>query len=95
MNIAANWLPDLVGAVIARGNVGDPDAERLHAQLCMMELVERAVRPVGIKHLLRQRGIPIAASTRRTDYTPCSPEVLYALECCAGMWFTPDGEMKL
>ncbi len=94
MSIAANWLPDLVGAVIAKGHAGDPDAERLHAQLCMMELVERAVRPVGIKHLLRQRGIPITPSTRRTTYEPCSPEVLRALEYCAGMWFTPDGELQ-
>jgi 4-hydroxy-tetrahydrodipicolinate synthase len=95
MSIATNWLPDLVGTVIAKGKAGDPDAERLHAHLCIMELVERAVRPVGIKHLLRQRGIPIVPSTRRTDYTPCSPEVLYALECCTKMWFTTDGELKL
>jgi 4-hydroxy-tetrahydrodipicolinate synthase len=95
MSIAANWLPDLVGTVIAKGKTEDPDAERLHAHLCMMELVERAVRPVGIKHLLRQRGIPIVANTRRTDYTPCSPEVLYALECCTKMWFTTDGELDM
>lgn len=95
MSIAANWLPDLVGAVIAKGQAGDPDVERLHAHLCMMEMVERAVRPVGIKHLLRKRGVPIAVSTRRTPYTPCSPEVLYAIECCSKMWFKSAGELNL
>ena len=95
MSIAATWLPDLVGAVIAEGIAGTPDAERLHAHLCMMEMAERAVHPLGLKHLLRKRGMPIVPSTRRTSLIPCSPEALRALDYCAEMWFTPRGELTL
>ncbi|MCP4378304.1 MAG: dihydrodipicolinate synthase family protein [bacterium] len=95
MSIASIWLPDLVGTVIAEGIAGKPDAERLHAHLCMMEMAERAVHPLGLKHLLRKRGVSIAPSTRRTSYKPCSPEALRALDYCAEMWFTPGGELRL
>ncbi len=94
MSIATNWLPDLVSAVIEKEKAGDVDAGRLQAKLCSMDLVERAVRPVGIKYLLRKRGLPIIPNTRRTPAAPCPLEMLRALDECAGMWFTANGELQ-
>ncbi len=60
MTIAAIWLPELVAAVIEKAQAGDPDAERLHAQLCAMKLAQRAVHPGGSKYLLAKRGLPVS-----------------------------------
>ena len=64
MSIAAAWLPDLVAAVIEAGCAGDPDAERLQAELCAMEMVQRVVHPQGTKYLLGKRGVPITPASR-------------------------------
>jgi dihydrodipicolinate synthase/N-acetylneuraminate lyase len=94
MSIASIWLPDLVGDVIAKEKAHDADAERLHACLCAMEMVERAVHPAGLKRLLAKRGIPILPLTR-TAHAPLSLEACRALDYCAASWFDPNGELRL
>ncbi len=92
MSIAAIWLPDLVGAVIEAGRTGRSDADRLHAHLCALELAQRVVHPQGSKYLLSRRGVPIAARSRHTA-SPLTPEVRYALDCCAAQWFDAAGSL--
>ncbi len=93
MSIAANWLPDLVGEVIAAGRSGDPQADRLQARLCMLEMVERAAHPLAVKFFLARRGLPVKMRTR-SDAPPLDGEVLRALEICAQAWFHPDGSLR-
>ena len=93
MTIAAIWLPDLVAAVIEKAQTGDPDAERLHAQLCAMKLAQRAVHPGGSKYLLAKRGLPL--TSRGRAYPALSPETLLALDYAAQTWFDTNGELRL
>jgi len=92
MTTAAIWLPDLVAAVIERGRAGDPDADRLHSELCAMQLVQRLVHPQGSKYLMGKRGVPISAHSRH-ETSPLTPEVLYALDRAAERWFRADGSL--
>jgi 4-hydroxy-tetrahydrodipicolinate synthase len=94
MSIAAIWLPDLVAAVIEKGRAGDPDAERLHGELCAMELVQRLVHPQGAKYLLGLRGLPITTRSRHPT-SPLVSEVLYALDRAAERWFLSDGSLAV
>ncbi len=93
MGIAAIWLPDLVQAVIERGQRGDPSADRLHAHLCALELAQRVVHPQGSKYLLGKRGVPISIRSRHPK-SPLTPEVLYALDRCAALWFDAAGNLN-
>lgn len=92
MTTAAIWLPDLVAAVIDGTQAGDPDVERLHGELCVMQLVQRVVHPQGAKYLLSKRGVPIHARSRYPQ-SPLTPEVLYALDYAAQRWFQSDGSL--
>ena len=92
MSIAAAWLPDLVAAVIRAGRVGDPGAERLHASLCAMEMVQRVVHPQGTKYLLRKRGLSMMPRSRHA-HSPLTPNVVYGLDYCAALWFDAQGEL--
>ncbi|MCU0500869.1 MAG: dihydrodipicolinate synthase family protein [Anaerolineae bacterium] len=92
MSIAAAWLPDLVAAVIAAGRTGDPDAERLQAELCALEMVQRVVHPQGTKYLLGKRGAPITTASRHPR-SPLTANVVRALEYCAAVWFDGMGEL--
>ena len=92
MSIAAAWLPDLVAAVIEAGCAGDPDAERLQAELCAMEMVQRVVHPQGTKYLLGKRGVPITPASRHAR-SPLTANVVRALEYCAATWFYGAGEL--
>jgi 4-hydroxy-tetrahydrodipicolinate synthase len=91
MSIAAIWLPELAAAVIEKAQAGDPDAGRLHAQLCAMELAQRAVHPGGSKYLLAKRGLPV--TSRGRAYPELSPETLRALDFAAQAWFDANGEL--
>ena len=93
MSIATNYVPELVSAVVAKALAGDRDAERLHRLLCTIEIAERAVHPLGVKHLLAKRGLPIAATTR-ADIPPLSAEVCAGLDYCAAQWFDERGELR-
>lgn len=93
MGIAAIWLPDLVAAVVDKARAGDPDAERLHAHLCALELAQRVVHPQGSKYLLGKRGVPISTRSRHPK-SPLTPEVLYALDRCALLWFDAAGQLR-
>jgi 4-hydroxy-tetrahydrodipicolinate synthase len=93
MSIAAIWLPELVAAVIEKAQAGDPDAGRLHAQLCAMELAQRAVHPGGSKYLLAKRGLPL--TSRGRAYPALAPETLCALDFAAQAWFEANGELRL
>ncbi|MBN1936792.1 MAG: dihydrodipicolinate synthase family protein [Anaerolineae bacterium] len=93
MGIAAIWLPDLVAAVIDKGRAGDPDAERLQAHLCALELAQRVVHPQGSKYLLGKRGVPISTRSRHPR-SPLTPEVLHALDYCATQWFDAAGQLR-
>lgn len=90
MSIAAIWLPDLVHEVIEAGRAGQRDADRLHARLCALELAQRVVHPHGSKYLLSKRGVPIAPHSRH-HASSLTPEVRYALDCCAALWFDHAG----
>jgi 4-hydroxy-tetrahydrodipicolinate synthase len=92
MSIAAAWLPDLVAAVIEAGCAGDPDAERLQAELCAMEMVQRVVHPQGTKYLLGKRGVPITPASRHPR-SPLTSNVVRALDYCAAIWFDGAGEL--
>ena len=93
MTIAAIWLPELVAAVIEKAQTGDPEAERLQAQLCAMKLAQRSVHPGGSKYLLAKRGLPI--SCRGRGYPALRPETLVAMDFAARTWFDAQGELKL
>jgi 4-hydroxy-tetrahydrodipicolinate synthase len=93
MSIASIWLPELVAAVIEKTQSGDSDAERLHAQLCAMELAQRSVHPAGSKYLLGKRGLPI--TSRGRAYPALSSETLAALDYAAQAWFDPNGKLRL
>jgi 4-hydroxy-tetrahydrodipicolinate synthase len=92
MSTAAIWLPDLVAAVIEKGLAGDADAERLQSLLCAMHLVQRLAHPQGTKYLLGKRGLPITHWSRH-ERSPLTPEVLQALDYCAGRWFDKGGDL--
>jgi 4-hydroxy-tetrahydrodipicolinate synthase len=92
MSTAAIWLPDLVAAVIDKGLAGDADAERLQRLLCAMHLVQRLAHPQGTKYLLGKRGLPITSRSRH-EHSPLTPEVLQALDYCAGRWFDEAGNL--
>jgi 4-hydroxy-tetrahydrodipicolinate synthase len=92
MSIAAAWLPDLVAAVIAAGYAGDADAERLQAELCALEMVQRVVHPQGTKYLLGKRGVPITPASRHPR-SPLTSNVVRALDYCAAIWFDGAGEL--
>ena len=92
MGISSAWLPDLVGAVIEATRAGNPDAERLHSTLCVMELAQRLVHPEGTKHLLSRRGLQISPRSRRRD-GQFTPELAYALDRAATQWLQADGEL--
>jgi 4-hydroxy-tetrahydrodipicolinate synthase len=92
MCIAAAWLPDLAAAVIAAGCAGAPDAERLQAELCAMEMVQRVVHPQGTKYLLGRRGVPITPASRH-ERSPLTASVVRALDYCAAIWFDGAGEL--
>lgn len=92
MSIAAIWLPDLVASVIEKGRAYDPDAVRLHEELCVMEMVQRVVHPQGAKVLLGRRGLPITGRSRHPT-SPLTPEVCYALDRVADRWFSADGSL--
>ncbi len=94
MSIAAAWLPDLVAAVIAAARGADPQAERLHAALCALEMVQRVVHPQGTKYLLGKRGLPITARSRHAR-SPLTPEVVQALDVCARLWFDSAGDLRI
>ena len=92
MTTAAIWLPDLVAAVIDKTQAGDPDVERLHGELCIMQLVQRVAHPEGAKYLLCKRGVPIHSRSRYPK-SPLTPELLYALDYAAQRWFQSDGSL--
>jgi 4-hydroxy-tetrahydrodipicolinate synthase len=92
MGIASIWLPDLVGAIIARAQAGDADATRLHAALCALELAQRAVHPAGTKYLLGKRGLPVAPRVRQPA-RPLAPEEQAALDAAALHWFDNQGRL--
>jgi len=92
MSIAAAWLPDLVAAVIEAGRAGSPNAERLQAELCAMEMVQRSVHPQGTKYLLGKRGVPIMPASRHPG-SPLTANVVRSLEYCAATWFDAAGEL--
>ncbi len=94
MSIAAAWVTDLVAAVIERGRAGDPSAERLHAELCTMEMVQRVVHPHGTKYLLSKRGLPISPVSRHAR-SPLTPNVVRALDYAAQAWFDGAGELRI
>ncbi len=94
MSIAAIWLPELVHAVIEAGRAGHPDADRLHARLCALELAQRVGHPHGSKYLLSKRGLPITPRSRQ-PVSPLTPEVRYALDCCASLWFDTAGNLNV
>ena len=92
MSIAAIWLPDLVKAVVDRGQKDDPDAARLHSLLCAMELAQRTLHPRGTKYLLSKRGLPLTSRARHPQ-PPLTAEEVYALDCAAARWFQTDGSL--
>jgi 4-hydroxy-tetrahydrodipicolinate synthase len=92
MSIATNWVPELVGAVIRQAQ--SPEADRLQAHLCELEMVERQLRPLGLRLLLACRGLPIQMHTR-VNAPPLPAEVLRALDYCASRWFAPDGALNM
>ena len=91
MSIASIWLPDLAAEVIEKARQGDPGAERLHADLCAMELAQRAVHPVGSKFLLGRRGVPIGLASRA--HPALSAEVWVALDYAARAWLDGAGNL--
>lgn len=93
MSIAATWLPDLVAAVITAGRAGTTNADRLHAHLCALEMVQRVVHPHGTKYLLGKRGLPITPRARHAR-SPLTPNVMCALDFCADLWFDSTGELQ-
>ncbi len=93
MSIASIWLPDLVAGVIDAAIANDPCAERRHAHLCAMEMVQRVVHPLGTKYLLAKRGLPIALRSRAVQ-APLPAEVISALDACAGLWFDRQGSLQ-
>lgn len=94
MSIATNWVPELVAGVVNKGCAGDPDAARLHAHLCSLEIAERAVHPLGVKYLLAKRGLAVNISARAQG-VELPPEVYCGLDGCAAAWFTPDGALRI
>jgi len=94
MSTAAVWLPDLVAAVIDKGLAGDPDAERLQGELCVMHFVERLAHPQGTKYLLHKRGLDISPRSRHERF-PLTPEVLQGLDYCAERWFDGQGNLVI
>jgi 4-hydroxy-tetrahydrodipicolinate synthase len=94
MSIATNWVPDLVRAVIDCAQAGDPSAESLQAHLSVLEMVERGVHPLGLRYLLRKRGVPVSPHSR-AGLAPLAPEVTRALDDCWAQWFRPDGTLNL
>jgi 4-hydroxy-tetrahydrodipicolinate synthase len=94
MCIAAIHLPDLVAAVIAKTQIGDPDAERLQAAHSAMHLAQRGNHPHGSKYLLSKRGLPISARCRQPGLE-LRAETRHALDAAARAWFTEDGELRV
>ncbi|MBN1583049.1 MAG: dihydrodipicolinate synthase family protein [Anaerolineae bacterium] len=94
MSTAAIWLPDLVAAVIDKGQAGDPDAGRLQGELCALHMVERIAHPKGTKYLLGKRGLPFTTRSRHKT-SPLSPEVLRGLDYCAERWLDADGNLTV
>ena len=93
MNIAANWMPDLVVKVYELGKMNDPLADKLNNVLCGMEMAQRSVHPMGVKYLISKRGVPIKPLTRYPR--KLSLEEIYGLELAAKNWFTEDGKLKI
>ncbi|RMG24669.1 MAG: dihydrodipicolinate synthase family protein [Bacteroidetes bacterium] len=93
MNIVANWLPDLTVAVAQSALTNLPLAERLHRELCAMEMAQRSVHPTGVKYLMHKRGLPIQARTRYKK--SLTPEEAYSLDALARLWFEADGSLRL
>ncbi|MFZ1291638.1 MAG: dihydrodipicolinate synthase family protein [Melioribacteraceae bacterium] len=93
MNIAANWLPDLVVEVFKKGLLNDPNAYKLNQILCGMEMAQRSVHPMGVKYLIRKRGVLIKPLTRYPR--KLSLEELYGLEQASKSWFDSDGKLKI
>lgn len=94
MSIATNWLPELVAAVVTRAQAGDPSAEPLHAHLCALEMAGRAVHPLGVKHFLARRGLPVRVNGRARG-VELSAEVRRGLDACAAAWFTDAGALRI
>jgi 4-hydroxy-tetrahydrodipicolinate synthase len=94
MGISSSWLPDLVTAVIEKGQACDPEAERLQSTLCAMELAQRLVHPQGTKHLLSLRGVPITPRSRHRR-SPLTAELIHALDRAATQWLHADGTLTL
>jgi len=94
MSTASVWLPDLVAAVIDKGQAGDADAERLQGELCVLHFVERLAHPQGTKYLLHKRGLEISPRSRH-ESSPLTPEVLQGLDYCAERWFDGEGNLVI
>ncbi len=94
MSIATIWLPDLVAAVIEKGQSGDPGAGRLQGALCALEMVQRVVHPHGTKYLMARRGAPITTRSRHPR-SSLSSETLRALDYCAARWFDAAGNLNV
>ncbi|MBK7106901.1 MAG: dihydrodipicolinate synthase family protein [Ignavibacteriae bacterium] len=93
MNIAANWLPDLVVEVYENGLAKNPKADVLNQVLCGMEMVQRSVHPMGVKFLISKRGVPIKPFTRYPR--KLSLEEMFGLEQAAKNWFDDEGKLKI
>jgi 4-hydroxy-tetrahydrodipicolinate synthase len=93
MSIESAWIPDLVDAVISKGQSDDPEAERLQGELCALELVRRLVHPQGTKYLLSKRGLDISPRSRRPE-SPLTPDLLHGLDLAAARWFLSDGSLR-
>ncbi len=92
MNIAANWLPDLV-VKVAKGNPDNVEIQELNKVLCSMEMVQRSINAIGIKYLLSKRGVTIRPLTRHNH--TLSSEARYSLDQMASLWFREDGNLKI
>ncbi len=86
MNVAANWLPDLVCDVYEKVKEGLVDeAKSLHQTLCTLELAQRSIHPAGVKYLISKRGLDIRPLTRLDR--KLTNEEKKSIDCLATAWF--------
>ncbi len=93
MNVASNWIPDLVVDVYNYLQKGqEQDARKLHQIVCTMELAQRSVHPWGVKYLMSKRGLSIKPHTRLPK--KLTEEEKKSLDLCFSWWFDDDKRLR-